>query len=669
MEEFYSDWRRRLGIVAALLVFVSGLEGFAYFRSTRVDDPPCASSGAERWCDVSVTRICHAGDAPGTRCRCAADDPCVADTRTEQRWRSAHQQGLLHALLLFGFAGVLPFLRLGRPLLSLAGWSLIAGCLLAALGAGVQALTTNAQGPPVMCPAGPRTEIPAWECLGVTIGTFAGVITTLALGVTAAHGAWAVVRAGLAPDTWRNWARLVSARPRRLVEPRSPRELLAAVQGALDERMPVRAFGGRYSWSDVASCAGVMIDMRGLCAIGDPLPPDPADALAPPGSRVVTVEAGATIREITLRLAGHGLMLACTPVNPWIQAGGALALGCHGTGIHQPQLADQVTHLRIAQYDANRTAVFRDYRRPLQPPNPSNLDAWEEWNALKVNLGCLGVMVAIGFECVPIYDVRLLDTRRPMQATLASDAALHAIVVGNAFSEIFWFPFNESIFVRAWNPTAGPAQPRLPFRFWLRQWIVAKAIGPSAFAFLAVAPFLTPAASRLFDRWVGSLDARIPAPEAMQYERYFHRVFDMGYAIPIDPGAPGGWDAFRKAWFEVVDAVEAARHRAQYPQNLVMHVRFGRPSSAFLAPNGGAPVSAFLEIITHASTPDYAAHFAAIERGWRRLGGKSHWGKMTFDPAGVVQTFPGAASFRHVRRAMDPDEVFLNDYVRTLLHV
>ena len=106
-----------------------------------------------------------------------------------------------------------------------------------------------------------------------------------------------------------------------------------------------------------------------------------------------------------------------------------------------------------------------------------------------------------------------------------------------------------------------------------------------------------------------------------------------------------------------------------FPQNLVMHVRFGRVSSAFLAPNGGAPVSAFLEIITHASTPDYVAHFAAIERGWRKLGGKTHWGKLSFDPAGVVGTFPDAARFRRVRRAMDPDEVFLNDYLRTLLHV
>ena len=650
MEDSFGDWRRRFSVHAALLLLFGVGVGFMYFQRLTYDDPPCAPAPHEqRWCQ------------PWHEPVCAADHQCKIDTVAEDRFRAAHLQAMLHALLLLGFGFAAPHLRVPRPIFSTAGWLLIVGCWAAPISAALQAFTLYSTN----------------QRLGdliTGIGVVAGITTSVGLALVALRSAWEALRDGIAPPTWRNWALIVKARPRRIAEPRNLEALLAAVQEAMDLRMGVRAFGGRYSWSAIAPTNGTMIDMRRLRGIEAPANPDPNDTRKSPNTtQVVTVQAGAMIREITEALAKDGLMLATTTVLPWAQIGGALALGCHGTGIHQKPLTDLVTALEIVQYavvDGRKMAKSVLYRRPLQAPDNSNAGDWSRWNALLVNLGCLGVMYRITLECVPIYDVRLYDERKLMEDTLKSDAELKSIIT-REFSEIFWFPYNRECFVRTWGKITNQPVEGFPLWFWWKQWAVAKFFGPVAFLLLGVFPFLTPAATRLFHRLFGNLDFRVRAPDAMQYERYFLRVFDMGYAIPIDPYAPGGFDRFREAWFDVVDRLEAAHHQALYPQNLVMHVRFGQNSSAHLAPNSSGTHSAYIEIIAHANTAGHEQHFAAVERTWLRLGGKAHWAKLTYDRARMLENYSPAAvqAFLAVRRAMDPDQVFLNDYVRDVLHV
>jgi hypothetical protein len=178
---------------------------------------------------------------------------------------------------------------------------------------------------------------------------------------------------------------------------------------------------------------------------------------------------------------------------------------------------------------------------------------------------------------------------------------------------------------------------------------------------------------RIFHMAFSNLDTRVRAPNAMQYERFFTRVYDMGYAIGYDPNPvnPNGFEHFRRAWWQVVEKLENAQHRAEYPQNLVLHVRFGRQSQAFLHPNRGSEYAAYLEIVTHVNTSRHQEHFEAVERVWHRLGGKSHWGKVTYQPDRIIANYAAAdvTAFLDVRRAMDPGQVFLNDYVRRILHV
>jgi FAD/FMN-containing dehydrogenase len=668
LEEFYRDWRRRLAVHAALLLAFSIAIGFQYRGVLQYDDPPnCEDTETKRICDPQVI----VENAP-----CRFDDPCLPDTVLEHRWRSTHQQGLLHALLLLGFGLAVPFFRVGRVLLGLAGWLVIIGCWAAPLGQMFQALGTAEQDPMMMyCPV-TQDELSVTHCMGNTVGAIAGISTGIALLIVALRSLWEALRDAIAATTWRNWARIVKARPRRIETPADANAVEDIVNAAIRQKTTVRAFGGRYSWSAIAPTDGVMIDMRKLRDRGLPQPIDAADQMkAAQASHTVQVGAGATLRDLVRHLMAHGLMLQASTVNPWIQVGGALANGCHGTGTDHEPLVDLVTSIRIVQaveMGGQLTVVTNTYHRPHQP-EPAQPQAWKEWKALIVNLGCLGVMVEVAFECMPLYDVRIVDTTLDMRATIDDPVVLRELV-RNQYAEIFWFPFNERLYVRTWNPhQPGPSQD-FSLWFWLRQLLLAKLGAPLLYLILAFFPFLTPYVSRLAQMAAASLDHVLRAPNAMQYERFFMRVYDMGYAIGYDPGIanPRGFEAFRKAWWHVVEKIENAAHRGSYPQNLVIHVRFGRQSRAFLHPSRGEDVlTAYFEIVTSSHTARQEEHFTTVERAWHRLGGKPHWGKLTYQPDRILENYAPAdvTAFLEVRQAMDPAEIFLNDYVRQVLHL
>jgi FAD/FMN-containing dehydrogenase len=48
-------------------------------------------------------------------------------------------------------------------------------------------------------------------------------------------------------------------------------------------------------------------------------------------------------------------------------------------------------------------------------------------------------------------------------------------------------------------------------------------------------------------------------------------------------------------------------------------------------------------------------------------GGRPHWGKLHFlDATAIARRYPALDEFRAVRRALDPDEAFVNDHLRGL---
>jgi hypothetical protein len=185
---------------------------------------------------------------------------------------------------------------------------------------------------------------------------------------------------------------------------------------------------------------------------------------------------------------------------------------------------------------------------------------------------------------------------------------------------------------------------------------------------ISLVPGFTPLTMRLFFQMVGKGRQVSPLPDALQYQTRFMKAVDMGYAIPID----AGYDNVRRAWYSVVDRLNDLRRQHVYPQNLVMHLRFVGPGRGLIAPSAGHERSCYIEILTYHNTAFYPEYFAAVERDWIKLGGRSHWAKLCFVPESVADTYRDGGrdrvkEFLAIRAKHDPGEVFVNDWVKTVL--
>jgi L-gulonolactone oxidase len=65
---------------------------------------------------------------------------------------------------------------------------------------------------------------------------------------------------------------------------------------------------------------------------------------------------------------------------------------------------------------------------------------------------------------------------------------------------------------------------------------------------------------------------------------------------------------------------------------------------------------------------EWEPYFRAVEVIMDGHEGRPHWGKRHFQTAATLAPrYPGWDSFQAVRRRLDPDGVFANDYVRRTL--
>ncbi len=574
-------------------------------------------------------------------------------------WEVAHLEALVHGLLLMGLAAVAHLIVLPRKqarfsvtLLITAAYSSIVG---ATIGAIWDVLGVK--------PGGGVANTVAWVLLGYgTVGVSIAIVWML-WGARRGYltsendggGSTKVLQlpqfgSGPRHDVvvgfarWENWGGTQSSEPARIHRPQSCDELCDHVREARADGYRIKAVGAGYSWSAGAVTEGVLIDVSNL---DRPIAMTPAEGDAP---ATVTVEAGMTVHALTEYAEGYGLTFATTTVMPWVQVGGAVANGCHGTGRDVATFSDQVIAMDLVDPEGGLVHYERD--------------GSDTWRALLVSLGGLGIIYSLTFECISMYNVHLVDTTMTMVDAIAR---VDALASENECMELFWFPFNEQALVKTWNRTDLPPTEHLPNRAWddLVQAFDDALAHPLRRA-VEVDAALTPSLCRMMFSLMGKSDVVCPVPWALQYQTFFAPVVDTSYAIPIDPA----YDNVRSAWYACVELVDHWAKQGKYPQNMVLHARFvGRASTALLSPSEGHELgSCYIEALTFENTAGLAPYFAELGAKWEALGGRPHWAKLFYHPADLRKLYgENLDRFLAVRAVLDPEGVFLNEFLDDIL--
>ncbi|MFJ4271260.1 D-arabinono-1,4-lactone oxidase [Streptomyces coelicoflavus] len=427
--------------------------------------------------------------------------------------------------------------------------------------------------------------------------------------------------------TWRNWGGNVSARPAREAAPASVDELAAAVRRAAEDGLRVKAVGTGHSFTSIAATDGVLIRPQLLTGIRG----IDRDAMT------VTVEAGTPLKRLNMALAREGLSLTNMGDIMEQTVAGATSTGTHGTGRDSASIAAQIRALELVTADGSVLTCSAD-------ENP------EVFAAARIGLGALGVVTAITFAVEPVFLLTAREEPMPFDRVLSDFDELWS---ENEHFEFYWFPHTGSTNTKRNNRSAGPERPVGRLQGWLDDEFLSNGVFQAANWVGRAAPAAVPAIARISSR---ALSARTytDTPYKVFTSPRRVRFVEMEYAVPRE--------AVVGVLRELRTMVDRSRLRISFP----VEVRTAPADDITLSTASGRD-SAYVAVHMFRGTP-YQAYFTAAERIFTAHEGRPHWGKIhTRDAEYFSRVYPRFGEFTALRDRLDPDRLFLNDYLRRVL--
>jgi FAD-linked oxidoreductase len=282
----------------------------------------------------------------------------------------------------------------------------------------------------------------------------------------------------------------------------------------------------------------------------------------------------------------------------------------------------------------------------LSPQN--DLDAFK---AAQVSIGALGVIAAVTLNTVPAKRLRYQTKREPLKDVMAN---LERYKAENSHFEFFWLPYTSWTQAKFTNETnEQPTSANL----WTEFNRVVMENG--VFWALSEVARMAPPASKT----VSAISAWGIAPTTAV--DYSHRLFatpravkfqEMEYNIPAQ--------YFPAVMSELQELISRRDYHVHFP----VECRFVRGDDIWLSPAYQRD-SAYIAVHMYKGMP-YQEYFHDVEQIYQRYEGRPHWGKMhTLEVAALASRYPRWQDFQRIRQQVDPQGVFLNDYLSRLFGV
>ncbi len=425
---------------------------------------------------------------------------------------------------------------------------------------------------------------------------------------------------------WENWSGSVRFKSREVARPRNVEELARLVGQYGREGRRVRVAGSGHSFTPLVQTDDVFLSMerlQGVTAVDE-------------ANGTVTVLGGTQLKRLGDDLLARGLAQENLGDIDVQTITGAISTGTHGTGVGFGTLATQVAGLTLV------TAAGDILE--LSPERDPDL-----FKAAQVSLGALGVIASVKLRVVPAKRLRYETRRERLESCLANYDRYNA---ENEHFEFFWFPFTKWTQAKLTNQTDAP-----PTGANLGSELNRIVLENGVFWLLSEVSRIVPPLSRTVCK-VSALG--IASTTAVDYS---HRIFATPRAVKFQEME---YNIPREHFATVMGEIEECIQRGRFKVNFPIECRFVRGDDIWLSPAYGRE-SAYIAVHMYQGMP-HEAYFRAIEEIYQKYDGRPHWGKMhTLDAATLAARYPRWDDFRRVRAALDPQGIFLNDYLRHLL--
>jgi FAD-linked oxidoreductase len=426
---------------------------------------------------------------------------------------------------------------------------------------------------------------------------------------------------------WRNWAGDQRCHPTLRRDPSSIDELSAAVEEASRAGLRVRMAGAGHSFSDIAVTDGLMIGIHRMNRL---LHVDRSSGL-------VKAQAGITIRELSLALAGHGLAMENLGDIDVQSIAGAISTATHGTGARLRNISSQVAELTLVLADGS-------VLRCSEQTEP------DVFRAARVGLGALGAIAEVTLRCVPAFTLRGVDEPQPLASVLDR---FEEFALGNDHFEFFVFPHASDVLTRTNNRTDDEPSPRSRASAYLNDIVLTNHVFGLICRTGRRFPARIPQLNRLVTTLAGSA-TRVDRSAAIFASPRLVRFTEMEYSLP------------RERTAEAVLAVMEMIPREGFDVPFPIEVRTVAADDAMLSTAAGRD-SGFLAVHMYEGM-EWEPYFRAVESIMDGLGGRPHWGKRHFQTAATLrERYPDWDAFQAIRARLDPHGLFANTWTDRVL--
>jgi len=427
--------------------------------------------------------------------------------------------------------------------------------------------------------------------------------------------------------TWHNWGRSESADPVRVVTPASPDEVVEAVAAARRDGLPVKPIGAGHSFTGIAVADGVQLNLSrlsGLRSVDSEL-------------QQVTLAAGTHLHQVPALLAPYGLAMQNLGDIDAQTIAGATSTGTHGTGAAFGGLATQIVAVTLVTASGELLHVDA---------------AHELFNAARLGLGALGVLVDVTLQCVPAFKLAAVEQPEPLAGVLES--FLERSAAPDHF-EFYWFPHTTTALTKTNTrlPLSAPSAPLGGFKRWVDDELMSNTVFSWVCDLGAVLPRAIPGVNRLASHLTGDRTFTDVSTSVFTTVRRV-RFREMEYALPVE-AVP---DAVRE--------IESLIGRKDWRISFPLEVRVAAPDDIWLSTAHGRRTG-YIAIHRYYKE-DHHEYFRAVEEVFASFGGRPHWGKIHYREASEFATlYPRFGDFLAAREKLDPDRVFANAYLSRVL--
>ncbi|MGG0717987.1 D-arabinono-1,4-lactone oxidase [Robertmurraya massiliosenegalensis] len=423
---------------------------------------------------------------------------------------------------------------------------------------------------------------------------------------------------------WRNWARTSESQPEKILYPSSVEEVILLVKEASEQKKKIRVVGAGHSFTSLAKTDSWLVSLDLLSGIEQL---DEANG-------TVTVLAGTRLFQLGKELGKAGYAQENLGDINVQSIAGAISTGTHGTGLQFGNISTQVVELVLVTANGEVLTVSEKQNARL-------------FNASLVSLGALGIIVKVKLRVIQslVYEYRSDKMEYPQ---LESD--LERYINENRHFEFYLFPYSDLVQVKTMNVTER--KPQKLFFHHASTLILENYLFSVLSEICRWFPQRSRFISRLSAKGVGKMVVAANSHELFATSRLV-KFREIEYCIPLP--------FFKEALREVRKCIEEKKYTVHFP----IECRTVKADDSWLSPSYERE-SAYMAFHMYKGMP-YKDYFRDMEAIMLKYEGRPHWGKMhSLGKQELLTLYPKLPEFLALREELDPEELFLNDYLKKI---